>query len=303
MISNILDEIITLFPGKYIHIGGDEVCKDFWKACPKCQKIKEEYGLRDEHELQSYFIKRVEKIVESKGKRLIGWDEILQGGLTPNATVMSWQGMEGGISAAKAGHEVVMTPTYFCYLDYMQGEPSVEGQDGSLRVSNVYSFEPVPDGVNSKFILGGQGNVWTEFIESEKRIEYMTWPRALALAEVFWSPKEKRNWESFVPRMEAQWCIFDFDHVNYAPSVYDPNIYPVKGESGELKVAFRSELKDLDIYYTFDFSFPDQYSQKYTGEPFSMPSGSTEIWAISYRHGKPAGRLIRIKFVDLKKRL
>lgn len=306
MLSNILDEIVSLFPGKYIHIGGDEVNREFWKNCQKCQKIMADNGLKDEGGLQGYFIKRVEKIVESKGKRLIGWDEILEGGLAPNATVMSWRGMDGGIKAAAEGHEVVMSPTDFCYLDYMQGEPVIEGFPSSwpkLRLSQVYRFEPVPDGANTKYILGGQGNVWTEVIETERQAEYMTWPRAMALSEVLWSPKEKRNQEDFLKRLEKNLPLLDKNETNYARSAFDPIIFPVKEPSGELKVAFGSEVTGLTIYYSFDFSLPDKYSAKYEGTPVLIPLGAVEIKAITYRDGKPIGRLMRMGIDELKTRL
>ncbi len=306
MLSNILDEVVALFPGKYIHIGGDEVCRDFWKNCPKCQKVMADHGLKDESELQSYFIKRVEKIVESKGKRLIGWDEILEGGLAPNATVMSWRGMEGGIKAASEGHEVVMTPTGFCYFDYMQGESVIEGFPypwSKLRLTQVYKFEPVPDGIDAKYILGGQGNVWTEMIEDGRQVEYMTWPRAMAMSEVLWTPKEKRDLECFFQRMEKNLPLLDKTETKYARSVFDPTIAPVKEPSGELKVAFGAEVPGLDIYYSFNFSFPDQYSAKYAGRPVAIPVGAVEVKAITYRDGKPVGRMLKMRIDELKDRL
>ena len=305
MLDNIIGELAALFPGKYIHIGGDEVNKEFWEGCSKCREVMADNGLKDVHELQSYFIKRVEKMVESRGKQLIGWDEILEGGLTPNATVMSWRGMEGGIKAASEGHEVVMTPTDFCYLDYMQGDPMLSGFPApwsKLRLSTVYSFEPVPDGIDPKYILGGQGNVWTEMIEEERQVEYMTWPRAMALAEVFWSPKEKRNREEFLHRLEQNLPLLDKSGTKYSRSIYDPFANLLKDSSGALKVEFASEFPGLDIYYSFNFAFPDEYSKKYTGEPVTIPTGATEIKAITYREGKPVGRLLRITIDDLKNR-
>ena len=305
MLDDILGEVATLFPGEYIHIGGDEVCKDFWEQCPKCQKVMTENGLKDEHELQSYFIKRAEKIVESKGKRLIGWDEILEGGLAPNATVMSWRGMDGGIKAASEGHEVVMTPTDFCYLDYMQGDPITSGFPApwpTLDISKVYSFEPVPNGVDPKYILGGQGNVWTEMIQEERQVEYMTWPRAMALAEVFWSPKEKRDNNSFMHRLEQNFPLLDKNETKYARSVYDPFAKLTEASSGELQVEFGSEFPGLDIFYSFNFAFPDEYSPKYNGQPVTIPTGAVEIKAITYRDGKPIGQMLRVKIDDLKNR-
>lgn len=305
MLENIIGEVAALFPGRYIHIGGDEVNKEFWEGCTKCQKVMADNGLKDEHDLQSYFIKRAEKIIESKGKRLIGWDEILEGGLAPNATVMSWRGMEGGIRAASEGHEVVMTPTDFCYLDYMQGDPMIEGFPtlwSKLRLSKVYSFEPVPEGIDSKYILGGQGNVWTEMIEDERQVDYMTWPRAMALAEVFWSPKEKRNQKDFLLRLEQNLPLLDKNETKYALSIYDPFANLVKVSSGELQVEFGSEVPGLDIYYSFNFAFPDEYSSKYKGEPVPIPIGAVEIMAVSYRAGKPVGRVLRVSIDELKKR-
>jgi len=305
MLDDILGEVAALFPGEYIHIGGDEVCKDFWEQCPKCQKVMTDNNLKDEHELQSYFIKRAEKIVESKGKRLIGWDEILEGGLAPNATVMSWRGMDGGIKAASEGHEVVMTPTDFCYLDYMQGDPITSGFPApwpTLDISKVYSFEPVPNGIDPKYILGGQGNVWTEMIQEERQVEYMTWPRAMALSEVFWSPKEKRNSNSFMHRLEQNLSLLDKNETKYARNVYDPCANLTETPSGELQVEFSSEFPGLDIYYSFNFAFPDEYSPKYNGQPVTIPTGAVEIKAITYRDGKPIGQMFRVKIDDLKNR-
>jgi hexosaminidase len=303
MLNSVFGEIAFLFPGKYIHIGGDEVGKNFWENCPKCQiRMKEEH-LNSSEELQSYFIRRVSKILASKGKELIGWDEILEGGLAPDATVMSWRGTEGGIAAAKSGHHVVMTPTQYCYFDYMQGDPVIERYGGAhLGIKQVYQFNPVPLGVDSSYVLGGQGNIWTEMIPNFRRVEYMTWPRALALSEDLWSPKGNRNWDEFVPRMEAQFPRFKVAEVNYDPSIYDPEISMVKTADGDSRIVFTSEIKGLDIYYTFDCTFPDKFSAKYDGNPIKTPKGSTEIWAITYRDGNPIGRLLVITFDELKRR-
>ncbi len=304
MLDVIFGELASLFPGEYIHIGGDEANREFWKGCPKCQQRMKEENLKSLPELQSYFTQRVSKILQSKGKKLIGWDEILEGGLAPDATVMSWRGMEGAIAAAKAGHHSVMTPTQFCYLDYLQGEQNIERNSfGYLRAKRVYEFEPVPEGIDASYILGGQGNVWTEFIPNYRRVEYMTWPRALILAEVLWSPKGKRNWDEFVSRMEDHFPRFDQAEVNYATSIYDPEIAMVKTEKGEFRITFTPEIKGLDIFYTFDCTFPDKFSAKYNGKPIQTPRGSSEIWAISYRNGKPIGRLLVITFDELKARM
>ena len=221
-LEDVLTEVIELFPGKYIHIGGDECPKERWIECKKCQaRIKEE-GLKDEHELQSYFIKRIETFLNSHGKKLIGWDEILEGGLAPEATVMSWRGIKGGIEAAKQHHEVIMTPTDFMYFDYYQApeenEPLAIG--GFLSLEKVYSYEPAPDELDEnevKYILGAQGNVWTEYMKTVDYVEYMVYPRACALSEITWSQKDKRNYDDFLNRLEGHLQRLDLLGVNYRP--------------------------------------------------------------------------------------
>ena len=303
MLDVIFGELASLFPGDYIHVGGDEANREFWKNCPKCQQRMKEENLKDLPELQSYFTRRIGKIIASKGKKMIGWDEILEGGLAPDASVMSWRGIDGAIAAVKAGHTAVMSPTSFCYFDYLQGEKNIERNSfGFLRAKRVYEFEPVPDGVDPKFILGGQGNIWSECIPNFRRVEYMTWPRALVLAEILWSPKSDRNWDQFVPRMEAQFPRFDQAEVNYATSIYDPEISIVRALEGDLRIAFTPEISGLDVFYTFDCTFPDKFSAKYDGNPIKTPKGSSEIWAITYRNGKPVGRLLTITLDELKQR-
>lgn len=224
-LQDVLDEVIPLFPAKYIHIGGDECPKANWERCPKCQdRIKKE-GLHDEHELQSYFIQRMEKYLNSKGKSIIGWDEILEGGLAPNATVMSWRGTKGGIEAAKQHHNVMMTPGHSCYFDHYQvkdkegkaKEPLAIG--GNTTVSDVYAYEPTPEELTeeeSKYILGAQGNVWTEYMKTTDYVEYMILPRMTALSEVVWSPKASKNWEDFNNRLQYLSDRFDAMGLNYA---------------------------------------------------------------------------------------
>jgi len=205
LLEDVIDEVASLFPGPFLHVGGDECPKTRWKECPKCQARIRAEGLADENELQSWFIRRVERVVNARGKRLVGWDEILEGGLAPNATVMSWRGVEGGIEAARQGHDVVMSPTTHCYLDY--GQDASDGElafDAYLPLEKVYSYEPVPEELTSeqgKHVLGVQGNLWTEYIATPERAEYMTWPRACALAEAGWSPAGSRDWGDFQVRL------------------------------------------------------------------------------------------------------
>jgi hexosaminidase len=208
-LQDVLAEVLDLFPSEAIHIGGDECPKDRWKACPKCQATIQAQGLRDEHELQSYFVRRIEAFLNAQGRRLIGWDEILEGGLAPNATVMSWRGSQGGIEAALAGHDVVMSPNTHCYFDYYQSEdrahePPAIG--GFVPLEKVYAFEPVPAELSpgqAAHILGGQGNVWTEYMPTAEQVEYMAYPRASALAEVLWSVPEGRSFTELRRRLEA----------------------------------------------------------------------------------------------------
>lgn len=225
-LENVLDEVIELFPSKYVHIGGDECPKTHWKQCPSCQKRMKDLKLKDEHELQSYFVQRMEKYLNSKGKTLIGWDEILEGGLAPNAQVMSWRGEAGGIAAAKEQHYVLMTPGSHVYFDHKQtyNEDSVT-IGGYTTVQKVYSYEPVPkeltgDAVN--FVRGAQANLWTEYISNTNKVEYMLFPRISALSEVLWSSKESRNWTDFEKRLLIQFKRYDLLKINYSKAYFDP---------------------------------------------------------------------------------
>ncbi len=220
-LEGVIDEVVKLFPFEYIHIGGDECPKFRWKHCPLCQARIKKLGLKDEHQLQSWFIQRMEKYINSKGRKIIGWDEILEGGLAPNAAVMSWRGVKGGIAAAKAAHYVVMSPTSHCYLDYYQSrdhshEPPAIG--GFLPLERVYSYEPVPAVLSpkqAKYIMGPQGNIWTEFIPTFRQVEYMAWPRACALAEVGWSPLEGKDLADFKARLKGHLERLDALGVHY----------------------------------------------------------------------------------------
>lgn len=221
-LQNVLTEVMALFPSTYIHIGGDECPKTRWKAHDLDQIRMKEENLKDEHELQSYFVKRIERFLSSHNRRLVGWDEILEGGLPPAATVMSWRGYEGGIKAANSGHDVIMTPTSYCYFDYYQSkdkdsEPLAIG--GFLPLEKVYLFEPIPPEIDPEkvhHILGGQGNVWTEYIKTESHLEYMAMPRMSAMAEVLWSSKLDRSYKGFIARLGmSQFRRFDRMDVNY----------------------------------------------------------------------------------------
>ncbi len=304
MLDKIFTEIAALFPNPYIHVGGDEAYKGFWEECPKCRKRMADEHLKDVDELQSYFVKRVEKIVESKGKKLIGWDEILEGGLAPDAAVMSWRGMSGGIAAAKMNHEVVMTPWDYCYLDLYQAEPVSEPPTyGLCRLSDSYNYEPVPDSVDEKYILGGQGNLWTESVPTFRHAEYMTWPRAIALAEVYWSSKANKNWDDFITRLEKQFPRLDAANIKYSTSMYNVVFKPERIENSDFGVTLTTEIKGLDIYYTFDNTNPDNFSAKFDGKPIQFPVGATYLNVIAYRDGKPIGKQINMSKDILDERL
>jgi len=226
-LENVLAEVIPLFPSEYIHIGGDECPKSNWKRCPDCQKRIKDNNLKDEHELQSYFIQRIEKYLNKKGKKIIGWDEILEGGLAPNATVMSWRGTEGGIVAAKQQHDVVMTPGHSLYFDHYQhknkeNEPLAIG--GLTTVEDVYNYEPMPKELNveeQQYLLGAQANVWTEYIQTTTQIEYMILPRMTALSEIVWSETESKDWEDFSERLKHFSKVYEKMDLNYAKHTFE----------------------------------------------------------------------------------
>jgi hexosaminidase len=239
-LQNVIDEVAALFPSPYIHVGGDECPKTNWKKCPKCQARMQQLGLKTEHELQSYFVQRMEKYVNAKGKKLIGWDEILEGGLAPNATVMSWRGEKGGIEAAKQNHDVIMTPTTYVYFDYAQTKKEdslVIG--GFLPIEKVYGYDPIPEVLpasQAKYILGAQANVWTEYIGNSRKMEYVIFPRMSALSEVLWSPKAKKNFDNFRKKLQTQIERFNLWKVDYSKAIYDlhASILPTKNYKGVL---------------------------------------------------------------------
>lgn len=303
LMEDVLKEVAQLFPDEYIHIGGDECWKGFWSRCPKCRGVMREQGLKDVNELQSYFIRRMESILKSNGKKLIGWDEISEGGLAPEATVMSWRGMQGGIDAAKAGHHVIMTPNEHCYIDLYQGDPAGEPDTYSMcRLSDSYAFEPVPDGVNKDLILGGQGNLWAESVPTMRHAEYMTWPRGWAIAEVLWSGTKTKDWNNFVKRVERQFERADKAEVNYARSVYNPIVTPFEDENGNVLIELSSELDDLELYYTFDNTSPDKFTPKYEGTPLSIPEGATWFKVVTCRDGKIIGKELIFEVTKIKEK-
>lgn len=266
-LEGVLDEILDIFPGTYIHIGGDEAPKTHWKNCSNCQAVIEREGLKDEDELQSYFITRIEKYLNSKGRQIIGWDEILEGGLAPNATVMSWRGTAGAVEAAKKGHKVVMTPNSHCYFDYYQSENEDEplAIGGFVPLEKVYHFNPIPEGLTEEeasFVLGAQGNLWTEYIPDGKQVEYMIFPRITALSESVWTHAPEKDYLDFVRRLVVFLKRLDTLNVNYANHLYEVKGILKTDDTGSF-YGLNTLLPNVDIRYTLDGSTPDLHATLY----------------------------------------
>lgn len=280
-LENVLTEVMELFPSEYIHIGGDECPKTRWEKCPACQARIKALGLKDddrhsaEHYLQSYVTARIEKFLNEHGRRIIGWDEILEGELAPNATVMSWRGTEGGIYAAKMGHDAIMTPTTYCYLDYCQAsDPENEPLNigGYVPVEKLYSYEPVPDSlVNDygKYIIGVQANLWTEYIPTNEQLEYMLLPRVAALSEVQWCDRGTREWTRFAQALPHMLQIYDRMGLNYATTVFGvTGLTEKNAETGAEEIVL-STIDQTPIHYTLDGSEPTAESPVYT-DPIAL---------------------------------
>ncbi len=276
LLTGVLEEVAELFPYEYIHIGGDECPKVRWQECDLCQKRIKDNNLKDEHELQSYFIRRIEAFLSLKGKKIIGWDEILEGGIAENAAVMSWRGHSGGIQAANMGHDVVMTPHTFVYLDYYQSkynEPLAIG--GMLDMKKVYSIDIMPAEIEEgkrKHIIGAQANVWAEYMPDPRHVEYMVFPRLAALAEALWTPRESLDYDDFRGHMDAQYARYDAMDIAYRvpyPEGFDRiNLSLEKNVTVELENGISSSV----IYYTLDGTEPDSRSELYEG-PFAIDLG------------------------------
>ncbi|WP_462318177.1 family 20 glycosylhydrolase, partial [Marinilabilia sp.] len=296
-LENVMLEVLDIFPSKYIHIGGDEAPKDRWEECTKCQARIHKKGLEDEHELQSYFITRMEKFLNEHGRQIIGWDEILEGGLAPGATVMSWRGESGGIEAAQMGHDVIMTPNSHLYFDYYQNDPAEEplAMGGFLPLEKVYSYHPIPeklDDEKAKHILGAQGNLWTEYMKTPDQVEYMAYPRAVALSEVVWTPIEKKNYEDFLGRLENHYKRLDILDVNYFYAVPRPSANTIKAgflESAEITLS--TPLPNSEIRYTTDGSKPTKDSELYSGPIKVTETGTVKAITVKKSSGKTSSVL------------
>lgn len=294
-IEKVLVEVMELFPSKYIHVGGDEASKRAWSKCPKCQSRMKQENLKNEKELQSYFIHRIERFISSKGRKMIGWDEILEGGLAPNATVMSWRGEKGGVETVKSGHDVVMTPGAFCYFDGYQADPETQPYSigGFLPYLKVYSYYPVPEEITqeeAKHVLGAQANLWTEYISTKEHVEYMIFPRLLALSEVVWTPRELKNAEDFKRRINRHIGLLQEKGVNvFTLSDRVDILTTVDTEGKRIKVKLDAERYMPEIRYTLDETSPDSRSPLYT-EPFYVQD-SAKLKIAIFRDGKASAQM------------
>jgi hexosaminidase len=284
----ILDKIFTqvagLFPGQYIHLGGDEVDEDFWAKDPKCRKLMEENGLENTGGLLGYFFNKAVKIIESKGKKAIGWEEIIHGtgGLTPGTVLQSWTGVEAGIKASAMGSRVIMSP--------MNRSLYMTNDYGAIK--RAYSFDPVPAGADPNFILGAEGCLWTENVPHQREAEKILWPHLMALSEVFWSEKRNMHYDQFTTRLEAHLPKLKDRNINYSKKIYDPKVIVSKNMYRFARVQITTELNGLDVYYTFDGTDPDEYSPKYNGGFLEAPLGATDIKVVTFRNGKQMGKII-----------
>lgn len=293
-LEDVLTEVMTLFPSKFIHIGGDEATKTEWKKCPKCQKRMKEHGLKDEHALQTYFINRIEKFLDANGRRLVGWDEIVEDNLSQNAVAMSWRGHEGGVKASKLGNDVIMTPGEYCYLDQYQGNPDIEPITigGNNLLSKIYTFSPYTDEMDEaqrKHILGGEGTLFSEYVTTESHSQYMIFPRLFALSEAMWTDEKLRNWEDFVRRTEQLFERFDLMGINYAKSMYQVQFSEKVTADGNVEIHISSEYPNADIRYVFGNEDINSQARKYT-EPIII-SNTEKISAAVFKNGKPFGHV------------
>lgn len=303
-LDKVFGEVSELFPFEYMHMGGDECPKNYWDKNPQIQALRLKEGLANSQEVQAYFTRLLEKIITSKGKKMMGWDEILEGGGLPkNTAVMSWRGIAGGVQAAKDGHQVVMTPNSNVYLDLMQGDGIIEPPVyETVRLKNSYDFNPVPEGVNAQLIKGGQANLWSEQLFNYRHLQYMLYPRAWAVAEDLWSRQENKNWGNFISRVEMHFERSDAAEIKYARSMYDPIFKFSKSTKGEIQVIMTAEVGNISFHYSFDHSLPDHFYPVASGS-ITVPKDAVEMRVISYRGKKPMGQMIRFPISDMLKRI
>jgi hexosaminidase len=303
-LDQIFTEIASLFPSKYIHIGGDEVSRAYWQKCADCQKRIQTENLNNVDELQTYFINRVAKIITSKGKTPVGWFDNLPGKLDQNLVLMSWKDDKGGIKSTNEGHKVIMTPAFFTYLDFYQGDPFLENAMFTVnRLSNTFKFNPLPEGIKAENVLGGQGSLWTEQVPNERKLQFMTWPRAFALAEKLWQPNTTTDWNTFAKKIEMHLPLLDTDTVKYSKQFYEPIVIGHRNNLGKTELKLNTEISDLNIYYSFDDTDPDQFYPKYQNIALQIPKGAKNIRAVSYRNNIKMSKVIKLPISELERRI
>lgn len=303
-LEDVLTEVMAIFPSQYIHIGGDEVPKEHWQQSKFAQSVMSKQKLKDEHELQSYFISRIEKFLNKNGRRLVGWDEILEGGLAPNATVMSWRGEKGGIAAARMGHDVIMTPNSHLYIDHYQAkdkqtEPTAIG--GFLPLERVYSYHPRPDSLTAdqqKHVLGVQANLWTEYIGTNNKLEYMLFPRALALSEIAWSAKSRQDYDDFsTKRLPVR--LQELEQMKYFYRIPEAKITFATNAAGRRTAEITPFVANSQVYYTLDGHKPDQTANLYNG-PIALAVPGAKPMVLNYIIVTPGGRVSNMFSVPLQ---
>lgn len=301
-LDKVFQEVAAIFPFPYIHVGGDEAAHNFWKINPAINELMQRENLQNYTQVQAYFEKRVEKIIRSKGKKMMGWDEILGGELDKETALMCWRDKDYAVKASKSGHLVVMSPTSHVYIDQRQADLATETQmNRAIRLNRTYQFDPVPEGADAEFILGGQANLWTENVYTFRQVEYQTWPRGFAVAESLWSPPEKKNWTHFVAKTEQHFKRLEAAEVKYSPAIYDPIVNVLK-KKDKYFVQLATEIDGLDIYTSFDNSSPDRFYPPYR-EPLEIPKDAMMLRIITYRGKQPIGRLMTLRVDELKNRI
>jgi hexosaminidase len=285
-LEKVFTEVAQLFPFEYIHTGGDENAKNFWEKSDLIKDLMKRENIKTMNGVQNYFSRRVEKIIEAKGKKMIGWDEILEGELNPNTAIMSWQGTKGGIEASKKKHEVVFSPTTYAYLNSMQGDAAIEPPvHSTILLKTTYETEPLPEGVDPKFVKGVQANLWTEQVYTYRHLQYMIWPRAFAIAELAWTPANRKNWPEFISRIENHFVRYNFSQTKYSPAIYDPAFNVEMGDDNVLKIKMETQIAGIDLRYSFDNSFPDNFYPEYAGK-LDVPKDPSLLIVFCYITGK-----------------
>lgn len=301
-LDKVFEEVAGIFPFPYIHVGGDEAAHNFWKLSPAVAELMQRENLSDYTQVQAFFEKRVEKIIRSKGKKMMGWDEILAGDLSAETALMCWRDKDFAVKASKSGHLVVMSPTSHVYIDQRQADLATEPpMNRAIRLKRTYEFEPVPEGADERFILGGQANLWTENVYTFRQAEYQTWPRGFAVAESLWSPAGHKNWNHFAAKTEHHFRRLEAAGVKYSPAIYDP-VVAVSRKKDKYFITLTTEIDGLDIYTSFDNSTPDRFYPLYS-KPLEIPKDAIMIRIITYRGQQPIGRLMSIRIDELKSRI